>query len=460
MSQFPILKMGVNLFKSRKSLKGASTEAVTYTQSNHNEGDTEANRVVDQGYMQPVDDNTHHRLRRESTSASGQGWYNQNCRRQSMEVSQKSEPAMDENQGPNIHVGKLRNSIYHLHVDYQNLKRDHNALQKANGDLQCQYAALKDYNTELEQCHREFEQCHTELGHQLANLQVHHGELQRRHGELQRRHGELQRLHKEQEQKAQKTTKRYEDLDRKYMDIARSLQVTPEDRSTIGKKLEHVGSTIENLVIACKGKCSINLNRTATIALFQQTGWFQQFPAQESQLQSLHLNLCIESAMMQILIDRLFTRPLDCIFDLSEQFGEVSGWVEGRRSRAAARWRQELCILIAQDDKDMACRKERAVMEAAMELEELITTVYNNVDTSSLNKITELSSLAFDISYAMYGMESRVSPFNVDPGTPFNDTDMNMATQSNPNGIVSLMVFPGFKDSDDKLYFKPKVWSI
>ncbi|KAF9159922.1 hypothetical protein DFQ26_006040 [Actinomortierella ambigua] len=453
MPQFPGLQLSAKLFKRHQSPpsgKEVSTEAGTLIPDNPKEFDTNVSRavVIDHGSMELVDENTHHRSnkRREPPSASRQERSNQDRQRGSMEVPQKCEPALDRNQELKIRVVKLQNSLHHLSVDHQNLQSAYDELLKFHGDLKNHHARLEHYFTG-------FQQFHAGLSQRHANLEV-------RHSELAQRHGELQQSTKEQEQKAQKMAKRYEDLDRKYMDIARTLQVTAEDRFTISRMLETVCSTIENLVIACKGKGSVNLNTAATIAFFQPSGWLQQLPVQESQLQPFHLNLCIESAMMEILIDRLFERPLECIFDQSEQFEKICGWVEGRGSRASARWRQELCILIAQDGNEMACRKEKAVMEAAMELKELVTNVYRNVDTSSLNKIKELSSLAFDISYAMYGMESRVSPFHVDPGTPFNDNDMTMATQSNPNGNVSLVVFRGFRDSDNKLYSKLKVWSI
>ncbi|KAG0363049.1 hypothetical protein BG005_002946 [Podila minutissima] len=258
--------------------------------------------------------------------------------------------------------------------------------------------------------------------------------------------------------KLKKVTRNYEDLDRKYMDLARTLQVTGDDRSTINKQLEVVSSTIENLVIRVRGKGSVNLNRDAAILHFRNSGLLQDFPVPEHDLESLHLNLFMEYAMMAILIGRLFTRPLQCIFDQSAEFEAICKWVEGRGSRAAARWRQELCILIAQDSEEMTRRKEREVNEAIVELKDLVSSVYGNVDTSMSDKIKELCNVAFDLSYVMFGMESRVYPVRIDVATPFNDNAMTMAKRSDPRGLVSLVVFPHFQDSNNKLYFKSKVW--
>ncbi|KAG0087795.1 hypothetical protein BGZ93_010743 [Podila epicladia] len=224
--------------------------------------------------------------------------------------------------------------------------------------------------------------------------------------------------------------KNYDELDRKYMDLARTLQVTGDDRSTISKQLKVVNSTIENLVIRGRGKGSVNLNRIAAIQHFRNSGLLQDFPVQENQLESFHLNLFMEYAMMAILIDRLFMRPLQCIFDQSGEFETICKWVEDRGSRVAARWRQELCILIAQDREEMVRRKEREVNEVIVELANLVSSVYGNVDTSISDKIKELCNIAFDLSYAMFGMESRVYPVPIRLAAPFNDDIMTMATRS------------------------------
>ncbi|KAF9302391.1 hypothetical protein BGZ74_005417 [Mortierella antarctica] len=253
-------------------------------------------------------------------------------------------------------------------------------------------------------------------------------------------------------------TRNYEDLDRKYMDLARTLQVTADDRSTINKQLEVVSSTIENLVIRVRGKGSVNLNRDAAIQHFRNSGLLQDFPVPEHDLESFHLNLFMEYAMMAILTRRLFSRPLQCIFDQGDEFEAICKWVEVRGSRAAARWRQELCILIAQETEEMARRKEREVSQAIVELEDLVSSVYGNVDMSMSDKIKELCNVAFDLSYAMFGMESRVYPVPIRLAIPFNDNAMTMAMRSDPTGSVSLVVFPIFQDSNNKLYFKSKVW--
>ncbi|KAF9901807.1 hypothetical protein EC991_005633 [Linnemannia zychae] len=257
---------------------------------------------------------------------------------------------------------------------------------------------------------------------------------------IQNVHAESEQHLNEQMHIFKKLSKRYEDLDRKYMDLARTLQVTDHDRSTINKQLELVSSTIESLVIKGRGKGSANLNRVTAIQRFRDLGLLTGFPVQEDHLESFHLCFFMESAMMTVLVNRLFTRPLECIFDRSSEFESICSWMEGRGSRATARWRQELCILIAQDGEEMARRKVIEVNGAIVELNDLASSVFCNVDTSISDKIKGLCNIAFDLSYAMFGMESRVYPIPVELATPFDDNYMTMAKRSGPGESVSLVI--------------------
>ncbi|KAF9337930.1 hypothetical protein BG006_001508 [Podila minutissima] len=329
--------------------------------------------------MAATEDNTGHKSRRKTASKPSLECPDQVHRGQLMKVQQKYEDVFNENQSQQKYILELQKQLHRMSVDCQRLKYVYAELGQNYNDQTC---------------------------------------------------------------KLKKMTRNYEDLDRKYMDLARTLQVTGDDRSTINKQLETVSSTIENLVRIGRGKGSVNLNRVAAVQHFQNSGWLQHFPVQECQLESFHLNLFMESAMMLILINRLFLRPLQCIFDQGDEFEAICEWVEVRGSRAAARWRQELCILIAQGTEEMARRKEREVSQVIVELKDLVSSVYGNVDTSMSDKIKELCNIAFDLSYAMFGMESRVFPVSVCLDTPFNDNHMTMAMRSDPAGSVSLMSAP------------------
>ncbi|KAF9138282.1 hypothetical protein BG015_002438 [Linnemannia schmuckeri] len=289
-------------------------------------------------------------------------------------------------------------------------------------------------------------------------LQGDHVRLQSSYDELRGDYVNLQHYHKEQGRKFKKMSREYENLDKKYMDLARTLQVTEDDRSTINKKLSAVASSIENLVIRGRGNGSVNLNRGAAIQHLSNLGLPVYIPLQEHQLEPFHYSLLMEAAMMWILYLHLFSRPLQCIFDRSEQFEAICAWMERRGSTVTARWRQELCLLIVQNDREMKLRKEKEVNLAIVKLKELVSSVYGNVDTYMSDKIKELCNTAFDLSYAMFGMESKVYPVLVNLGSPFNEEEMTMAKRSDPSGSVSLMVFPKFQDSNNKLYFKAKVW--
>ncbi|KAG0243098.1 hypothetical protein BGW41_002960 [Actinomortierella wolfii] len=269
---------------------------------------------------------------------------------------------------------------------------------------------------------------------------------------------DLKHYYDELAQKNESITKNYEDLDKKYMAFVRTLQVTGHDRSTINNQLTVLRSSIEYLVIKGRGKRSMYLNRDAAIQHFRNSGLLQYFPIKEQHLESFHLNLFMECAIMTVLLDRILLRPLECIFDHANEFEMINRWVEHRGSNVAARWRQELCILIAQESKDMADRKKQEVNAAMAEIKNLISSVYREVDAFMSAKIEEICNLAFDLSFAMLGMESRVYPVPVDVSTPFNGDEMTLAMGSNPSGPVSLLVFPKFQDTDNRLYYKAKVF--
>lgn len=282
--------------------------------------------------------------------------------------------------------------------------------------------------------------------------------LQGSYSKLRGAYDELGGAYDEQGRKFKKMAIDFEDLDKKYLDVARTLQVTEDDRFTINKKLSAVVSSIENLVIRGRGTGSVNLNRDAAIEYFSNFGFLVHFPVPEGQLETFHYSFLMEAAMMLILIHRMFLRPLQCIFDGSDEFERICWWMEAQGSKVTARWRQELCLLIAQDDREMKRRKEKEVDSAIDELKNLVSTVYGNVDTYMSDKIKQLCNVAFDLSYAMLGMESNVYPVLVDHGSPFNEEEMTMANRSDPSGSVSFVVFPKFQDSNNKLYFKAKVW--
>ncbi|KAF9158857.1 hypothetical protein DFQ26_007175 [Actinomortierella ambigua] len=251
---------------------------------------------------------------------------------------------------------------------------------------------------------------------------------------------------------------KYRDLDMKYMDLVRALQVTGHDRSTINKQLGVASSMIEHLIIRARGKSSANLNRDAAIDSIRQSGMLENLPVRECDLESFHLNLFMECSTMHILTHHLLSRSLQLFFDGSAQFWSIYWWMVERGSKAPERWRQELCITIAQDSQEMERRREKAVSETAPHITDLLSRVYGNVDASMSTTIKELCSMIFDLAFAMLGMESFVHPFYVPNGTPFDEDLMTMAMRSDPNGSVFITVFPGFQDTNGVPYYKPKVW--
>ncbi|KAF9285634.1 hypothetical protein BGZ68_003679 [Mortierella alpina] len=273
--------------------------------------------------------------------------------------------------------------------------------------------------------------------------------------QLQDTNADLNREIDDWKRKYTKKVESYKELNKNYMDLVRPLHVSGDDYSSIYRRLMHIRASIETLVQKAKGNGSANLNKEAAIGHFRQSNLLENFPVKEPFLEPYHLNLYIESAIMTGLIDRFFNRSLGCVFDQSGEFEKISSWVNNRDSKIAARWRQQLCVLLVQDCNVMGCRREREVNEATMVLSDLLSRVYANTDMSV--KIRELCFEAFDLSFTMFGMESLIHPASTPLGTPFDDTTMTTPQQSNPTGTVSLVIFPAFEDTN-AFSIKPKVW--
>ncbi|KAF9343770.1 hypothetical protein BGX26_005223 [Mortierella sp. AD094] len=253
--------------------------------------------------------------------------------------------------------------------------------------------------------------------------------------------------------KYNKKAESYRDLDKNYMDLVRNIQVTDDDHSTIFQGLTNIRTTIENLIQ--KARRSASMNRELAIEHFRNSE--QPFPVPEANLEPYHLDLYMESAIMLTLIRRFFVNPLGCIFSQSEMFESLSNWVDQRDSKVAERWRQQLCNLLKRDPDAVKHRNE-AIVKVSEELVHLVFSVYTDVDMSS--KIHELCTNAFDLSFAMYGMEHKIYPTWTQIGERFDDETMSTPQRSNPDGNVSLLIFHAFTDKNNVFKIPPKVWCL
>ncbi|KAF9176997.1 hypothetical protein BGZ51_009324 [Haplosporangium sp. Z 767] len=341
-------------------------------------------------------------------------------------------------------------------VKYHEAKKQCQNLFRDNWKLQYQLTSVQEYKQEVEmRCQSLFNdnrRLHNELSSTLTMNQKMLANLER----LQDTNADLKQQYDELRRRYDKKIESYKELDKNYMDLVRPLHVSDDDHSTIYSRLMHIRISIESLIQKARGECSANLNREAAVNYLRESKLVEDFPVEEAIVESYHLNLYMESAIMTALIDRFFSRALECIFHQSKEFEEIGRWVEKRDSKIAARWRQQLCVLIAHDSNAMDCRREREVNEAAMVLSNLVSRVYPNMDMSV--KIKELCYHAFHLSFVMLGMESIICPVSTPLGTPFDDTTMTTPQRSNPAGTVSLVIFPAFKDSNNSFYIKPKVW--
>ncbi|KAG0250858.1 hypothetical protein BG011_008029 [Mortierella polycephala] len=351
---------------------------------------------------------------------------------------------------------RLQNQLTSVQGYKQEAERQCQSLFNDYRRLHNQLTSVQEYKQEAErQCQRLFNDNRildnklssalTRNQNTLANLE----RLQDTNADLKQQYDELRRRY-------DKKVESYKKLDKNYMDLVRPLHVSDDDHSTIYSRLMHIRISIESLIQKARGESSANLNREAAVNHLRESKLVEDFPVEEAIVEPYHLNLYMESAIMTALIDQFFSRALECIFHQSKEFEEIGRWVEKRDSKIAARWRQQLCVLIAHDSNAMECGREREVDKAAMVLSNLVSRVYPNVDMSV--KIRELCHHAFDLSFVMLGMESMIYPVSTPLGTPFDDTAMTTPQRSNPAGTVSLVIFPAFKDSNNSFYIKPKVW--
>ncbi|KAF9907344.1 hypothetical protein EC991_010993, partial [Linnemannia zychae] len=374
-------------------------------------------------------------------------------------------------------------TLNHSKFKSQDWKEEYQKLLDYNRNLQCEFkleeiwkcnalghiqqlenASTKalEYSKQLEQTITNLSGRIRQLEHDKANASGRIQQLERDNAnasgcvrQLQHDKATLTQKHDELERKFINKVKSYKSLNKTYMDLVRPLHVSSNDYSTIYSRVMRVRVLIENLIQKAKGVGSVNLNGQAALEIFQQYFLPDDIPPDEVFLPPYYANLFMESAIMATLIYRIFYRGLGCVFDQSEVFNDIVRWVDKRDNKIAVRWRQQLCLLLTQDSEAMQSRREREVDEVVKALSDMLSRVYLNVDMSA--RIKELCYTAFDLSFAMYGMDSIIHPIITPLGTPFDDTAMLTPQKSNPTGTVSLLIFPAFTDNGT-FYVRPKVW--
>ncbi|KAF9121415.1 hypothetical protein BGX30_002600, partial [Mortierella sp. GBA39] len=164
--------------------------------------------------------------------------------------------------------------------------------------------------------HQDNCQLHNQLNAALACKQGMSATLKQLHEsnvDLEQQYDDLKRRY-------DKKVQSYKELDKNYMDLVRPLRVSDDDHSTIYRRLMHIRVSIESLVQKARGEGSVNLNKQAAIDHFRKSKLLEHFPVEEAILESYHLNLCMESAIMDTLIVRFFNRSLECIFRHSKEY--------------------------------------------------------------------------------------------------------------------------------------------
>ncbi|KAG0283929.1 hypothetical protein BGZ97_008361, partial [Linnemannia gamsii] len=350
-----------------------------------------------------------------------------------MQGNASSEPSHAEQQMP---ARSFKKGLSETWVRCQRKEEHCQKLYRDNCSLQRQLNSEVAWRQNVEKWYQDLLHFNREIQDQLTSVQVQNQDILANLEQLQDTKADLEQEYAGLKRRYNKKVESYKELDKNYMDLVRPLHVSGDDHSTIYSRLMHVRVSIESLVQKARGDGSANLNREAAVDHFKESKLHNGFPIEEASLESYHLNLYMESVIMEVLIDRFFNRPLGCIFDQSKEFEEISTWVDKRDSKIAARWRQQLCILIAHDVDAMERRREGEVSEAAAAISDLVFRVYQNESMS--DKIRELCYNAFDLSFVMLGMESLIYPGLTPLGTPFVDTAMTTPQKSNPTGVVSL----------------------
>lgn len=247
----------------------------------------------------------------------------------------------------------------------------------------------------------------------------------------------------------------YQTMSKNYLEHVRLIRATDDDHSTIIDRLTQLKTFIEQMIRKAQGSRSCNLNRTAAIDYLKSYGLLETFPVAEKNLEPFHINLFMESIVMNILVTRFFDQPLCCVFEYNKGFQQIYDWMNSRNHSQAVRWRQQLCLMLTQDP-EIRNRQEKEVVVIAEALTELITNVYNSSNEGL--KIRDICNRAFDLSVAMTGIDSVIKPFTPPLNTPFDDEYMKSSLKSNPEGKIALVIFPAFKDQEENFNIGPKVW--
>ncbi|KAF9394337.1 hypothetical protein BGX21_010414 [Mortierella sp. AD011] len=335
-------------------------------------------------------------------------------------------------------------------LDYQQMSRDSD--HKTN---QLLLDTCREKDQKLQDLSRKLERQSKDYSRQLDTAINKNQKMAIEIDRLRHNNSQLVQQNEELKVKYNKKAARYSELDKDYRDLIRNIQVTDDDHSTIYQRLTNIRTAIENLIQ--KARRSASMNREHAIEHFRNSKRVDEFHVLEADLERYNLDLYMESAIMYILINSFFLGPLGCIFDRVQEFVTLSDWVDQKDKKVAGRWRQQLCVLVDQDEAAKE-RKENAILRVAGEITKLVYDVYTKVDMGS--KIFVLCRDAFDLSFAMYGMEHKIYPFETPFDTPFDDETMTTPQSSNPDGKVSLLIFPAFKDDIDLFKIPPKVWCL
>jgi hypothetical protein len=238
----------------------------------------------------------------------------------------------------------------------------------------------------------------------------------------------------------------------KFLKIARPIQVDHGDCNEIANSVRDIISNIGKVIEKIRGPDSSNLDKMVAI---EQCKYFNILP--ESGISdTVNLDLCMEGVIMRVLIELFFKRKFECFLDDANSYMNIYYLVYNQNPTLAMRWRQQICASLSAEHQYMSERKEKQVGKAIDAIKQVLSKAYPSGKLPS--RVKTLCSRAFDLALTMMSVESMYSYIEPPLGIQFDNETMETFPDSNTNGIISLVIFPGFEDEEKKFRIKPWVW--
>ncbi|KAF9915435.1 hypothetical protein FBU30_002004, partial [Linnemannia zychae] len=224
------------------------------------------------------------------------------------------------------HQSYLQDVGYHVYLVHQHrreLEQENQILRNNNKELETQNKNLRNSNNDLHIQIQNLLDNKEDLLNQLESASKTNRKFLAELDHLKDTNEDLEKKHDELTRKLNKKVESYKELNKNYMELVRPLRVSDDDHSTIYSRLARIRVSIESLVQSVKSEGSVIPKKDVVINYFSKYICLDKFCDEEADLDSYHISLLMESAVMSILIDHLFNRALGCIFPQSQEFENI-----------------------------------------------------------------------------------------------------------------------------------------